>query len=448
MFFSYKNLYFKFAKILDNNESLFSLIFNEILISPLINNFDNAYIQLSKKIDLIIFENSEYITSFLFDLNENKIIFDLGNFFQKNYKSSFINYQNKKEIIEELAFHGLYLKNKFIQSIDKKIDTISNCKKIELRATFPKPLFIIKFIPIFQGATIIHLFNQYKLAKVRKLNQLNPNIFYFDAYKEIDISFFSLLEEIENDNNNYFQINIIEKFFFEYFLLLGNNIKEINVEDNKINSKIMTYKNRDYNLLYLNKDIIKIMKTIIMENYKDETDLIYKLKKKFKEENDKNKNKIKLTKENFLINYNINNIDKNPLEFTYDKFIKQFKSTELNNKLNNNDLIGLNDINIFLPTGFSNINEFSELNLSKDNFNIISRNITTLNTNHFKELNIYSNTYFYGTAPTDKNKIKENEEKEENINTNEPFISEATNIEFNTEINNEESDMNSIFIKK
>ena len=448
MFFSYKNLYFKFAKILDNNESLFSLIFNEILISPLINNFDNAYIQLSKKIDLIIFENSEYITSFLFDLNENKIIFDLGNFFQKNYKSSFINYQNKKEIIEELAFHGLYLKNKFIQSIDKKIDTISNCKKIELRATFPKPLFIIKFIPIFQGATIIHLFNQYKLAKVRKLNQLNPNIFYFDAYKEIDISFFSLLEEIENDNNNYFQINIIEKFFFEYFLLLGNNIKEINVEENKINSKIMTYKNRDYNLLYLNKDIIKIMKTIIMENYKDETDLIYKLKKKFKEENDKNKNKIKLTKENFLINYNINNIDKNPLEFTYDKFIKQFKSTELNNKLNNNDLIGLNDINIFLPTGFSNINEFSELNLSKDNFNIISRNITTLNTNHFKELNIYSNTYFYGTAPTDKNKIKENEEKEENINTNEPFISEATNIEFNTEINNEESDMNSIFIKK
>ena len=448
MFFSYKNLYFKFAKILDNNESLFSLIFNEILISPLINNFDNAYIQLSKKIDLIIFENSEYITSFLFDLNENKIIFDLGNFFQKNYKSSFINYQNKKEIIEELAFHGLYLKNKFIQSIDKKIDTISNCKKIELRATFPKPLFIIKFIPIFQGATIIHLFNQYKLAKVRKINQLNPNIFYFDAYKEIDISFFSLLEEIENDNNNYFQINIIEKFFFEYFLLLGNNIKEINVEENKINSKIMTYKNRDYNLLYLNKDIIKIMKTIIMENYKDETDLIYKLKKKFKEENDKNKNKIKLTKENFLINYNKNNIDKNPLEFTYDKFIKQFKSTELNNKLNNNDLIGLNDINIFLPTGFSNINEFSELNLSKDNFNIISRNITTLNTNHFKELNIYSNTYFYGTAPTDKNKIKENEEKEENINTNEPFISEATNIEFNTEINNEESDMKSIFIKK
>ena len=448
MFFSYKNLYFKFAKILDNNESLFSLIFNEILISPLINNFDNAYIQLSKKIDLIIFENSEYITSFLFDLNENKIIFDLGNFIQKNYKSSFINYQNKKEIIEELAFHGLYLKNKFIQSIDKKIDTISNCKKIELRATFPKPLFIIKFIPIFQGATIIHLFNQYKLAKVRKINQLNPNIFYFDAYKEIDISFFSLLEEIENDNNNYFQINIIEKFFFEYFLLLGNNIKEINVEENKINSKIMTYKNRDYNLLYLNKDIIKIMKTIIMENYKDETDLIYKLKKKFKEENDKNKNKIKLTKENFLINYNKNNIDKNPLEFTYDKFIKQFKSTELNNKLNNNDLIGLNDINIFLPTGFSNINEFSELNLSKDNFNIISRNITTLNTNHFKELNIYSNTYFYGTAPTDKNKIKENEEKEENINTNEPFISEATNIEFNTEINNEESDMKSIFIKK
>ena len=108
---------------------MFSLILNEILIGPLINNFDNIYIQLSKKIDLIIFENSEYITSFLFDLNENKIIFDLGNLFHKNYKSSFFNFQNNKGIIEELAFHGLLLKNNFIKSIDKKIDIISNCKK-------------------------------------------------------------------------------------------------------------------------------------------------------------------------------------------------------------------------------------------------------------------------------------------------------------------------------
>ena len=98
-----------------------------------------------------------------------------------------------------------------------------------------------------------------------------------------------------------------------------------------------------------------------------------------------------------------------------------------------------------MPNGFSNINEFSELNLSKDNFNLINRNVTTLNSNNINELNIYSNTYFYGTDITDKNNIKE---KEENIITNEPFISEATNIEFNAEKSNEESDMKSIFIKK
>ena len=61
--------------------------------------------------------------------------------------------------------------------------------------------------------------------------------------------------------------------------MLGNNIKEINGEENKNNSKIMTYKNRDYNLLYLNKDIIKIIKNILMDYNKDEKDLIYKLKK-------------------------------------------------------------------------------------------------------------------------------------------------------------------------
>ena len=130
IFFAYKNLYLKFSKILDNNESLFSLVFNEILIGPLIKNFDNVIIQLSKKIDLILFENSEYITSILFDLNENKIIFDLGNLFQNNYKSSFLKFQNKKKIIEELAFHGLILKNNFIKSFDKKIDNRTNCKKL------------------------------------------------------------------------------------------------------------------------------------------------------------------------------------------------------------------------------------------------------------------------------------------------------------------------------
>ena len=374
MFFAYKNLYLKLSKSLENNENLFSLIFHEILLVPLIHNFDNVCKQLEKKIDLILFDNAEYISSFLIDLKTNEIICDIGNLFQMEYKTSALQFQNRKEIIEELVFHGLNLKNNYIKSIDKKIDNLYNSKKIELRATFPKPLFIIKFLPTLQGTIIIHLFLQYKLAKVRKIDPQYPTAIVYENYKEVDISYFNLFAEI--DENIYNQINVIEKFFFEYFLLLGNNIKEMNVNKNKVELQIMTYKNRDYNLLYINKEILKLMKRIIMEYFKDEKDLIDKLKNKLIQENNKNSSLLfegpLITKteridtnnnnnnNNNNDNYNNNsNIYINPLEFTYNKFINEFNSI----KYNNNDLVKLNDINIFLPENFSNVNEYSELNL-------------------------------------------------------------------------------------
>ena len=39
------------------------------------------------------------------DLESNEIIFDIGNLLQKKYKSSFLQYNNRKEIINKLGFH-------------------------------------------------------------------------------------------------------------------------------------------------------------------------------------------------------------------------------------------------------------------------------------------------------------------------------------------------------
>ena len=449
MFFAYQNLYLKFSTSLKDKENLFSLIFHEIFFFPLMHNFDNIYKQLSKKIDLILFENSEYITTMLIDLDSKQIIFDIGELFQKQYKSSYLQFINRKDIIEELVFHGLNLKENYLKSSEKKLDTLFNSKKIELRATFPKPLFIIKFFPILKGTILIHLFDQYKLAKIRKIDPHFPNAIIYENYKEVDISYFNLLHEIE-ENNYSFQIDYIEKFFFEYFLLLGNNIKQIN-SSNIINSRIMTYRNRDYNLLYFNNEIYKLIKTIIIKYLNDDKDLIYKLKKALKEENYKINEQIKEEKAeklDFLNNIDINDINiKNPLEFTYDEFLNEFKNIELSNKLNNNDLIALSDINIFLPNNFSNTDEHSELNLTKNNLSIIKRNITTANTNN-NELNIYSNNNFYKSMSSEILNINsENNKNEEILNTNEPFISEATNIEFKADFSKDESAFKSILQK-
>ena len=195
-------------------------------------------------------------------------------------KSEFLQYINKKDILKEISFHGNNLKNNYLKSNDKKTDKFDNSLKIELRATFPKPIFIIKFFPILNGIVIVHLFNQYKLSKTQIQNPNNPNAFIYDSYKEVDIAFFNLLEKLEP--NNLEQINIIEKFFFEYFLILGNNCKDTE----NIPSNLITYKSRDFDLIYLNKDILKLIKEIsfnLVRKEKDANSIINELIKENKE---------------------------------------------------------------------------------------------------------------------------------------------------------------------
>ena len=440
IFFAYKNINLKLSKNLENNEDLFSYIFHEILLGPLIHNFDNIYMQLSKKIDLILFENSEYLTSILIDLETNEIICDIGNILYKNYKISLLQIKNYQKLINELCFHGLNLKNNYLKSTDKNIDLNYNSLKIELRATFPRSLFFIKFLPILQGTIIVHAFNQFKMAKVKINDQKHPNVIMYDDYKEIDFAYYNLLEQI--GKRNLFQINIIEKFFFEYFLLLKNNCKEIVTKQNLQHLKIMKIKNIDYNLVYFKKEILKIFKDIIVEYYKDENDLIYKLKKKLKEENDKVNNNIMI--EETLSSRILNATEKNPLELSYNNFIKNFKFIELNHKLKSNEILGLNDINLYFSE-FSNINEFSELNLTKENLNIIKRNIVDKNNNNDddnSEFNVYKNiniNFNQKNSVDIKNIKSETDDKDDNLNTYEPFKSDATNIGFKGDFSQDES---------
>lgn len=334
--------------------------------------------------------------------------------------------------------------------------------KIELRATYPKPFFVIKFIPILEGALIVHLFSQYKVSKLKVYDPNNPNALLYEKYKEIDISYLNLFAEIEEDDYdyNYCQIKLIESFFFEFFLLLGSDCKVMTDSQALQNSKLMTYKDREFNLIYLNKRIIKMMKDIMMEYYKDEKDLVYKIKRSLKEENSKT-NEYQLTEEvsntkmgqiSTSINNNYiemqNNItEKNGLEFSYNKFIKEFKSIELNCKLDTNELIGLSKMDIVMDNNFSNINEFSELNLSKENINIVKRNITSKNNKPSEEFNIYNNSNYYITNSTNVNNMK-SETVDFILNTNEPFKSDVTNIGYKEDDVSKDESVYKSLIKK
>ena len=363
-----------------------------------------------------------------------------------------------------MVFQGLNLKNNYLKSYDKDIDAFFNNIKLELRATFPKTLFIIKFIPIFQGAIIVHAFNQYKLAKVKRSDPKYPNKVAFEGYKEIDFAYFDISGKIKENS----QLNLIEKFFFEYFLFLRNNHKEIGDKQNIANSKIMKYNNIDYNLIYLNKEILKFIKDLTFEYYKDEKDLIYKLKRKLRGESEKIINnqfiedtlstrtgKFQTYSNNIENYFNYNIEEKNPLELSYNNFIKEFNMIELNHKLNNNEALGLSNINLYFSNDYSNINEFSELNITKDNLNMIRRNFNDKNRKNNNssnyDFNIYNNISRNNNKSNCidiKNDKSEIEDKDDNFNIEEPFKSNATKIGFKIDLSQDESVFKSIISLK
>ena len=505
---SYRNIFNKLSKYLLNDKNLFSLIYSQIFFVPFLHNFEKVFSSVTKKIDLILFGNSEYISSVLFDLNNKKIIYDTGYIIQKNYKSSFIDFSKKYKIIDEIDYFGQKLKNNYSKSGDKNIYKYENCIKIELRATFPKPLFILRFYPLLKGVLLIHIFNQYKLSKIQIENPLSNGEYTFEKYKEIDACFFDFFNKLEEINTK--EIINIEKFFFEYFFILGNNIKEIGKNSVNFNKNFMTYKSKEYDLIYLNKQILQIIKESFGDYYlnnkdkKNINDFIDKLKKRFGDEYEKYKNYelnnnindtnsyLEEAERNKSDKININNIinenlnkNKNILEFNYINFIQQFElskiSPENNIKIksdkdndNDNNIINTNEINLKFPSEYSNVNEYSNLNLTKDNIELVQRNIITSATrttrtnlisktssktnlitnsnrninnlnNNNNDINIYNN---YGIFNTETRNLKTEEEKEEfPIENNEPFKVDITSIQDNKINSKDESEFKSILIE-
>ena len=501
---SYRNIYNKLSKYLLNDKNLFPLIYSQIFFVPFLNNFAKVFSSVTKKIDFVLFGNSEYISSVLFDLNNKKIIYDTGYLIQKNYKSNFIDFSKKNKILGEIDFFGQKLKYNYLKSGDKNLYKIENCIKIELRATFPKPLFIIRFYPILKGVLLIHVFHQYKLSKIQIENPLSNGEYIFEKYKEIDACFFDFFNKLEEINIK--EVYNIENFFFEYFFILGNNIKEIGKNTGNINKNLMTYKSKEFDLIYLNKQILQIIKESFGEYYlnnkdkKNSNDLIYKLKKRFGDEYEKYKkysinNNINDTNnlseegvQNYLEKININNIindnlnkTKNILEFNFLDFIQQFEFQDNNNikiksdEDDNNNIINTNEINLKFPSEYSNVNEYSNLNLTKDNIELIQRNIITsatrttrtnlisktssktnlktnsnininnINNNNDININIYNN---YGIFNTETRNLKTEEEKEEYpIENEEPFKLDITSIQNNKMNSKDESEFKSILIE-
>ena len=271
-FLSLKNINFTVIAIF-SNETKNSLI--KIFLLHFIISFLNFIKEIS---ELIINNKSIYSTNdkiksklyeqFLFlplkehfhkiELESSKILFSLNSM---DKKPSIEKLENRELLWKELLYHSNNLKKSYYQKFSNKVETSDYQDyfvKLEYTSTYPRLLFIIKFIPILKGISLIHIYSQKKLSRNENDNKI---------YKEFDVIYGN--DVIKESNHIEYRFNEpkihkeIEMFFMEFYI-------STNVSYN------FFYCPRQ-DLKYFNFDILMIIKNVFNETQNNNIESIYNI---------------------------------------------------------------------------------------------------------------------------------------------------------------------------
>ena len=285
---------------LDNNIHI--NIFKEFLFSP----FHQYYLLLIKQIyqkKRFKLKNISYKNLYLIELNSNQIIF------------SYDSLVNNINLWNEILYHCHTLENNYMNqySLNFNEDNYENYFAVfELKSTYPRRTFIIRFLPVLNGLGLIHEFIQDKLSS----NDGSEN----NHYKEYESNYGFLNEIITlsqktcNSTHSRFVIFKNEPIslkkinnFFIGSLSLNNPQKDLffwrnhnNIYICKEIMNILNKKNQKNN----NYNIIKEIEKELYEGYQKET----KIKKDI-DFNIYNNNIFYNNGDNFIENISLEKID-------------------------------------------------------------------------------------------------------------------------------------------
>ena len=348
----------------ESNDILEILIFENIFLKTLIVHYQNVFYQVFKKEDLNL-KQTKLKNLYIIDLNNAKILLDMNKIQGIKRK-----HQNKKfykydKLFEEILYQSKTMYNNYIKEFNFRFsnaDSDFRFVKFECTSTYPRLLFIIRFVPVLKGLAIIHVYCQKKLSRNNDNNiQMEQGI----NCKEVDFIFGSFIRGNRKFEFKYGapkKLEYIEKFMEEFFLTgrSGLNIFRINNQNKK-------YK-------YVNYDIIKIINSFqitknmgveeIFQNYlntlKQQYEKDSKAKKEKAQENDENNlnnsdddsddNKkidklFSLNKETFYkVLLNIKLEEKKPQPNKQNKSINIITDSLLNNNTNIEQNININNL--------------------------------------------------------------------------------------------------------
>ena len=280
----------------DSNDILETLIFENYFLKVLIINFSKIFNELFKKEDLNL-KQTKFRNLYILEINSLSVILDMYKLqAEKNSKKN-KKYYKLENLFEEIIYHSKNLYNEYIRENEMKYSSNNldfRFVKFECTSTYPRLLFIIKFIPILKGIAVIHIYSQKKLSRNNDANNMKSEQGL--NCKEIDLLFGSFIRDNPNFEFKYGapkKLEHIEKFLEEFFVTGRNGLGIF-----RITNSFKKY-------AYVNYDIINIINSFQISNNANIEEIFNDINKKVEEDYEKEKNK-KINKNNINESDSIN----------------------------------------------------------------------------------------------------------------------------------------------
>ena len=377
-FVNLKSFYNKKLNLSNENDILEILIFEYYFLKSLILHFSKVFNEMFKKEDLNL-KTTKFRNLYILDINTTSVILDMYKLQKRKKNKKFFKLKN---LFDEIIYHSKHMYNEYIKENEMRYNSTGSdfrFVKFECTSTYPRLLFIIKFIPILKGIAVIHVYSQKKLSRNNENNiQSEQGI----NCKEVDLLFGSFIKDNPNFEFKYGapkKLDYIEKFLEEFYITGRNNLGIF-----RLTSSDKKYK-------YVNYSIINIINTFHMPNNVDIDKIFNDINKKIEEDYEREKNE----------NNNKNSEDTEESNDT----TKIEKLLSLNKESIYKDILNINNKNARNDNNFISISYNKSL-ISRDNGDNIDKEINNLINDNELDKNININEYINMNSER-KNLIKD-----------------------------------------
>ena len=239
----------------DTSYNIHSIVYETLLLSPIINHFSLSIQQVFRRYTLYI-NNIRFKNYYLVDLDSNEIILSLETLYSQ-YKNKAVEMKIPNKIIwDEILFHAHILKRDYIKKYNNlfQVENLQDFyAKIEFKATYPRLIYIIKFLPLLKGMVLIHEYRQIKMSKYD--GEVQP-------YKELGYEYGYQFDEENNfqTKNDEFLLDEPDVLIHIHFYIIECLLCNLNNIEFFIFNK--------YNKIYFSDEIIKIINKQIYRNIK------------------------------------------------------------------------------------------------------------------------------------------------------------------------------------